>query len=149
MANNQTLRIFQFNAELEAFANTIQQELGNVVADTAVELFSEIVANTPVDTGRARSSWNISLGTPDLKTNPEGIYPEYQDQGAAYQQAQGQAESLVGGLRESPARIEPIYITNALEYISDLENGTSDQAPVGMVKIALQTVDNRITAKVR
>lgn len=149
MANAQTLRIFQFNAELQAFADKIQQDLGNVVADTAVELFAEIVAGTPVDTGRARSSWNISLGTPDLTTKPEGSYPEYHDQDAAYQQAENQAESLVASLRESNASIEPIYIANALEYISGLEDGNSKQAPVGMVEIALQTVDNRIATKVR
>lgn len=146
---NQTLRIFQFNAELQAFADKIEQDLGNVVVDTATELFGEIVAGTPVDTGRARSSWNISAGTPDLKTNPEGSYPEYHDENAAFQLAASQAENLLAPLRESGAQIEPIYITNALNYISDLEDGTSKQAPVGMVEIALQKVDNRISTKVR
>ncbi len=43
----------------------------------------------------------------------------------------------------------PIYITNNLPYISKLENGSSKQAPNGMVNLTMNEVQRSVANVVR
>ena len=138
---NQTLKLFQFQSDLKAFAAQVKKDVAQQVVETATELFVKIVARTPVDTGRARSSWNISVNTPDLQTNPEGSYPRYHEATDAGIEAELKARETLVGLKEG-GRLVPIYISNALDYISELERGTSTQRPVGWVKDTVVEVEN-------
>ena len=111
-------------------------------------LYSNIVKRTPVDTGRARSNWNVSIGSPNTKitddVNRRVSFNEIPD--------------ADGG---------PIYfITNNLPYIRTLEyggypspvkkgswdkkqkryvvksaNGFSKQAPNGMLGVTVAEAD--------
>ncbi len=101
--------------------------LKNIVFD----VFDGVVSNTPVDTGRARGSWNIGIGAIDPKVLPakkKGARP-YPLQ-TAYRRNFGRA----AGMNQNTVA----YISNSLPYIIYLEEGTSDQAPAGMVKLTLQ-----------
>jgi hypothetical protein len=96
------------------------------VQKIAMQALRGIVLRTPVDTGRARSNWNVSLGTPDL-TEQDPTSP---------------ADVLAVGestIAEAPA-IGIIYISNGLPYIERLEAGYSKQAPAGMVRLTLDQI---------
>ena len=88
----------------------------------AFTVFSEVIQKTPVDTGRARGNWNISSGTPNYSTSANTFAPvPYVD------------------VREFP----PVFISNGLDYIADLESGKSSQAPNGISAVALAAVRNK------
>ena len=103
-------------------------------------LYSSIVKKTPVDTGRARGNWNISVGSPDLTTS-DTTDPKFK-----------QPKSIPAGADD-----QPIYICNNLPYIRKLEfgeypnppkkdggktvNGFSRQAPHGMVGVTVANAE--------
>ncbi len=97
----------------------------------ALELFTELVSTTPIDTGRARAGWGMDAQkgeeVPDVVAEPEGwkgtrpYYPKPKTpippKGAAY-----------------------IMVYNNVEYIKHLNDGTSTQAAKLFVDAALDKV---------
>jgi hypothetical protein len=88
-------------------------------------LLSMIVEQTPVLTGLARGNWQISIGAPPIGTtnrlDPDGSVTPFEE------------ISKLGGV--SP--FANVFIGNNLDYIDDLENGTSGQAPEGIVRVVV------------
>jgi hypothetical protein len=104
---------------------------------------SGVVFLTPVDTGRARSSWNVSAVTPSRRVPPPGSRPT-----SDYISEARQALSSIG-------TYDAIWITSSLPYIHVLEfglypnppksgiktvGGFSRQAPNGMVRVTWRQV---------
>tara|TARA_R110002096_G_scaffold379758_2_gene573754 strand:- start:4227 stop:4613 length:387 start_codon:yes stop_codon:yes gene_type:complete len=85
---------------------------------TIKSIAKDTVAGSPIDTGRFKSNWNASLGSPDLaidKTEGGGFIP------------------VANKLRIG----DIFYFVNNLPYALRLEFGYSDQAPSGMVRLAI------------
>ena len=106
------------------------------VRRAAIKTDQTVVVGTPVDTGRAKSNWLVSLGTPVFEEN-EAFTPgeKGSTQFANEQAAIAQGIGVIGQwsiFRGS------IFITNSLPYIQSLEEGSSAQSPAGMVKRAVQ-----------
>lgn len=128
-------------ASLSGFAKIIRQigagvEVGakDTVRRTALAVDQTLVLSTPVDTGRARSNWVVSLSSPAPGTiNPyvpgQGGSTGASNAAAAIKQAQAQISGYNGG---------SIFITNNLPYIKPLNDGSSAQAPAGFVQAAVQ-----------
>ena len=116
----------------------IQIETGATVMTRKVALAIDqtLVIATPVDTGRARSNWVVEVGTQPTRDTREPYSPG--DRGntgaanAAAAIAQGQ-QAVMSYNRED----EYIFITNNLNYIKDLNEGKSPQAPPGFVQTAI------------
>jgi hypothetical protein len=87
------------------------------------------VLATPVDTGRARANWIVTVGDPA----GEADRPNDKSGQSAIAQGQGQIAARRPG--------ETIYITNNVEYIGFLEEGSSAQAPNGMLQAARQVAE--------
>ena len=99
---------------------------------------NKIIERTPIDTGLAKASWNISLGAPDYETAPVGReYGETWDAGVAAAYARQTQKRL------KAFTLQDVYISNGNEYISLLEHGRSKQAPRGMVGITLAEAGER------
>lgn len=81
-----------------------------------------VVLSTPVDTGRARNNWILSIGTP-LRGDRE---PDKAGGGAL-----ANARQAIATYRLD---FGSIFITNNVPYIIPLENGSSRQAPSGMAR---------------
>jgi len=78
----------------------------------------DIIKRSPVDTGKFKANWNAALNAPDLSIDRQS--------GA--------------GLTEVANRIkigDAFFFTNNLAYALRLEFGHSDQAPNGMVRLAV------------
>lgn len=108
-------------AKLGLFVDEVAEQLDIAVETVAKKLAFDtwigLVEKTPVDLGRAQSSWNLGIGDSDLSVPDEAVtYPTQPD------------FSLIDGTSS-------IFITSSLDYMEELENGHSDQAPYGMVAI--------------
>lgn len=77
----------------------------------------QMVQRTPVDTGRARGSWQSSYAQPSTD-NVKGV---------GRRPTAGQTLRL---LRRDPFVVS--WVVNLLPYIAGLDDGRSDQAPAGM-----------------
>jgi len=104
-----------------------------VVKKIALELFSNIVYKSPVLTGRFRANWNCSIGSVDKSTS------EATDK---------EGSGAIGRVRAEVTKYtldgRSIYLANSLPYAERLENGWSDQAPQGMVRLSIIEINNAI-----
>lgn len=90
-----------------------------------VELLSMIVRATPVKDGYARGGWSVSIGAPS-STGPK---PPDKD---------GAATILAGAMAlRGGSPFQDVHLYNDVPYIKDLEEGTSTQAPDGIVRVVL------------
>jgi hypothetical protein len=110
-----------FDSDIRRFSKKTGVAIDEAVRTVAFKAFGMIVKKTPVDTGRARGNWNVSVATIDRSVDAEAKRPK--------------APSIKKG-----DGLKPIYIVNSLDYIQDLENGTSKQAPNGMVAITMNEI---------
>ena len=129
--------LYRFEVDLRAFAKQIDVDLGTVVRKVVVDLHDNIIARTPVDTGRARASWGIERDSVGDFEQPEDYTAS---SGEATADAQSQQFALEGWF--DPYTV--YWIFNNLKYILPLEFGHSMQAPTGMVAIALAEIEAEI-----
>jgi len=131
----------QWSVPCAEIARRLNKRVETVVREAAFEIFSKVVARTPVgETGRLRGNWNISLGSPDYSVSDVG----------------GSGPDLQGVLFNMPAG-SVVWLSNALPYAAVVEygwfpnppkhgtgktrNGYSTQAPGGMVRISVREFD--------
>jgi hypothetical protein len=124
----------QVAARLRVLANDLPANANVVVRKTALAIDQALVFATPVDTGRARSNWQVTINSPaeGEVTN----YPKSKDAASAafasgsfaVQAAIKATQNFAGG---------SIFITNNLPYITPLNEGHSQQAPEGFVQQAV------------
>lgn len=113
-----------FSRRVRAYAGDVPVVGNEIKKAIAKEFLTNVVPATPVDTGQARSNWNVSLGSPSFVTRPT----EGRSGDAALQRgvrAIGRAQAGQG-----------IHIANGLPYIQRLNEGWSAQAPSGFIERA-------------
>jgi hypothetical protein len=111
---------FTWDTDLNKLAKELNADLGKVKRKVTLDLFTKIVRRTPVDTGRLRGNWAVGDGSPP----------------------QGTTENT--GVPIPTATLSdfgPAYIVNNLPYAVRIEYGYSNQAPSGMVRLALAELD--------
>lgn len=113
------INIHEVDADLKKFAAAIGVDLGLAIEKVATDLHTKIVKRTPVDTGRARASWDATVGEPS-------DYVPAEDDTTEKPFAPGKIDGT-----------KPVFIVSNLVYIEALENGHSGQAPNGMVSISV------------
>lgn len=137
-----------FEADIGKFAKLLELRVNTVIQRLALDMMGRIILRTPVDTGRARSSWDMSIGAPS-----EWVPPEREGKGPKTVPGQTFTMSANAGASVNPKAFatakditatQPVFIVSNLDYIEALENGHSKQAPVGMVVISLAEVEAEI-----
>ena len=143
----------QFDHELDVFVEKAlpAQHLA-VQKKIAIDLFSRIIEKNPVGNpdlwavsslppppgyvgGRSRANWQISVGTvgSDASKEPEA--------GVSTQQPISSTQLSAGLSAMATAKFgQTIWIYNNVRYITELENGHSKQAPIGMVAVSLAEI---------
>lgn len=117
--------------------DNVSRNADKLVRKCALAIDGAVVLATPVDTGRARSNWQVTVDTPAAGTIPpyapgEGGSTVGPNSRAAIEQGK-QAVAQYNG--DTPTA--SINITNNLAYIGRLNNGYSGQAPAGFVEKAI------------
>ena len=121
----------QFEIDMAKFSKQTEINLETVVKRVSFDVYNKAKQNTPVDTGRARGSWNISEEYADLSTLPEGEYPTG-------------TTNAVGSISGK----DEVHISNNLEYINALDEGRSRQAPSGMVDVTIAQVEAELAVTI-
>lgn len=127
--------------ELAKRMNFVSKEFINnatrLVRSVALTVHQTVVIGTPVDTGRARSNWFVSFGSPVLK-NEESPADQNASPGTrasqATQHALEQASPVIASWRLGAG---DIYVSNGVPYVDELDKGSSRQAPSGMTQQAV------------
>lgn len=125
----------EFARRIRERGRQVEEGVNEIVKKTAIVADREVVLSTPVDTGRARSNWLLSLGGPSTSEIEAYAKGKGGSSGAANANAaMAQAQSAVRGRRPE----QDVYISNNLPYIGRLNDGWSAQAPAGFVQAAVQ-----------
>ncbi len=120
-------------------ATNVPREVNRVVRLAALAINQTVVMATPVDTGRARSNWLVSLGRPrEDVIEPYSPLRQGQDAGKLGEGANARG-ALAQGQEQIAARVpeQVIFISNNVGYIGALNRGTSVQAPAMFVEAAI------------
>jgi hypothetical protein len=135
-------RLEDFARRIVVRADNVPEEVNRIKRLCALAIDQTVVLATPVDTGRARSNWLVSLGDPrDDTIPPYAPIPhliessgsrigEHENAQAAIEQGKGEIALARAG--------QDIHLTNNLPYIQFLNEGRSAQAPAMFVESAIQ-----------
>lgn len=108
------------------FEYWVDSDSQKVILDLMYKIWDGIIMRTPVRTGQARASWNMSKGSPDFSTVDEG---------------EGLAPPPKPSVSIKDGEYPEIFIANGKRYINYLEFGASTQAPAGMVQVTIDSLE--------
>lgn len=116
----------KFNAEVkEFFKNKLPKEVIQAQKKLVLEALKRVVMRTPVDTGRARGNWQVTIARPS-----DSVIDAEDKTGS---------DTISKGLSALSALppYQVVWISNNVDYIEFLEEGTSQQSPKGMVRLTV------------
>ena len=120
--------IEEFERNIEKFRDYTKDQFKQLIVKIGVELLKGVVMMTPVDKGRARGNWQVEINsaTDKVLETVDKMGGNTIEKGLAVLQTL--KNNGIG---------QVIYMCNNVEYIIGLEEGTSQQAPHGMVAVTL------------
>jgi hypothetical protein len=116
--------------KLEARAGVVGLKAHEQAQRKALAILSYLVRVTPVDTSRAVSNWQVTIGTPALTARGAFFAGA---KGSTYDQSADTVMAFGRAMLEAKKPGEPIYITNVLPYIKYLDLGSSTSFPGGFL----------------
>jgi hypothetical protein len=127
--------VSKWSIPLGALAVKSKSTIERVGRQATFQLFNAVQLRSPVDTGRFRGNWQVSVGLPAVGTvgadDPSGTI------------ANAEAMKALSIPLGSVA-----YFTNNLPYARRLEYGWSKQAPAGMVRLSVGEFSRAVRALV-
>lgn len=116
--------LLKFAQRLEARAGKIQEDANQLTIRIGRAILADLVSVTPVDTSKAESNWQVSLGTPPLSDIPAYVPGKRgSSRSASAEAALAAGETVLG--QKKPG--ETLYISNVTPYIKELDSGSSRQ----------------------
>jgi hypothetical protein len=116
----------QFARNIRRRGQSVPAQVDRIVKKAAGAALQSVVSATPVDTGRARGGWQVGAG----------IAP----QGESNRLDPGGGGTIGAGLSKvrSARPGQTVFISNNVDYIGFLNQGSSSQAPANFVGIAVR-----------
>ena len=131
-------------ADLKRNAMAITADRANqFMRGVGLEMHSRLVLRTPVDEGRARANWNASVGSEDGSEDPSATSANVGAKSGVARGVIRETDFFRGG---------KLFLTNGVPYIKKLEEGSSKQAPQGMIAVTvaeLRLFVERIAGRIR
>ena len=114
-----------FEDVINRWVEEVEEDVKSILQTVVFRIGREVVTLSPVDTGRFKGNWQLTIGSPAT-----GSLLRYDESGGI---TLGDMQRVVRTL--SPGQVA--YIQNTVLYGYDLEYGSSPQArdPDGMVRV--------------
>lgn len=119
---------------LEDRAKSLPLIANRLAMHVAQTIVNELATKTPVDTSKAISNWQVTLNAPataEINAHFEG------SKGSTYGASSAETIALCRMILKGKQPGQTIFITNNASYITELNMGTSMQAPAGFVQAAI------------
>ncbi len=117
--------LVEFNRELAQFAKSVPEMATVMQKKIVLEALRRLVMRTPVDTGRARGNWQVTIDQPAESqldvTDPDGDPTIHKGM------------AVLAGLPDATV----VWISNNVDYIEFLEQGGSQKSPEGMLAVTV------------
>lgn len=123
-----------FAGRIKVVGKRVEDNADRLTRKVALAVDAAVVIATPVDTGRARSNWQVSLG--EAASGTREAFSEGKDRSTESANTQAALEEGKAVISEYKGGTD-IHITNNLPYIGRLNEGWSAQAPSAFVEKAV------------
>lgn len=127
-----TLR--QFADKMRRLDRELPQQLNSIVIRAAWRILDDLITVTPVDTSAAVSNWQVTVNAPVGNAIPAYVLGE---RGSTYAESAQVALEAGSSIIQNKQPGQALFITNAIDYIQDLNDGSSRQAPANFVERAV------------
>lgn len=131
-----------FGGRLRVRGRRVQVGAARILREATLAGLVQLVRETPIDTGRAKSNWQVGVGSPTGGA-PTSVLPEaYVPGKRGNTRAQNEAAAISAAYAAAAGSKDgqSLYIANNLPYIDDLNAGSSRQAPAGFVQRAIGAI---------
>jgi len=112
-----------FEDVINRWVEEVEDDVKSILQTIVFRIGREVVTLSPVDTGRFKGNWQLTIGSPAT-----GSLLRYDESGGI---TLSDMSRVVRTL--SPGQVA--YIQNTVAYGYDLEHGSSKQAPYGIVNV--------------
>jgi len=122
----------EFKLDLKRFENLTLEQHAQLIKKVAFQLLALIVQKNPVKTGRSQNNWQVAVDTAAGNASIDG----------------GSVSAVESAGLVELANVKPfstVILYNNVEYIVFLEDGSSTQAPQGMVQLSIIEVESQFT----
>lgn len=119
--------IREFTASIDKWIASAEKGLEFAVEEMCREVHKALVMGSPVDTGRFRGNWQVTLNKIPLHA--------LNNYDKAGNKTIAAGESVINGMFRRGAAVTSVHFSNMLIYANALEYGHSKQAPNGVVGI--------------
>ena len=127
-----------FERELEAdFQREVMGGLSKMMRKATVEVFTRVLMRSPVDLGRFRGNWQLSVGSP-IETEIESFFGGAAGSGPDADEF-AKLNPVLSELNRDAD--QQVWLTNNVPYAEVLEDGSSQQAPQGIVSISVMETE--------
>jgi len=126
-----------FASQVRSFAVKSEKAVDQTVRAVTFALFSEVIDRSPVDTGRLKGNWQVSIGTPVSGT----LTVTDKDGGTTKTRMAGG----IGGWGSVTYMANNLPYANRIEY----DGWSHTKAPAGMVRVSLARVQHIVAAEAR
>lgn len=128
--------------EVETLSVDLSQEVSNACA----KYIERVTIETPVDTSLASSNWRVMIGG----DGGDIIPPHYTgSRGSTAGASKGRAIALADAILASRKFGQSAFLFNRVDYIDELNRGTSKQAPSGFIDSKIAQLENDLDNIVR
>ena len=141
-------RLYQLGEGVERAANILTSEY-------AIAVIASVGAETPVDTGKARSNWRVSINhTLSGVIKPHSPYPSRWKAPYGSGGGKGETANLNAAINLAKTRLAQykggtIVIANNVPYINRLNAGHSNLSAPGWIEKAMASATRNIAPKVK
>lgn len=148
--------------DLANFLDGIAEPLARIASqkakEAAVFALTKLLESTPVDTGAALSNWKVSLDAPDFEAIPaylpspkgkviRGVWLHLVDPFITRSNNAPPTMDVAKAVLLGKQPGQAIFITNNVEYIQELNHGSSLQAPIGFVDVITISLGDFVQAE--
>ena len=129
-----------FNKFVNRFIKQSGVSTDKAIRKIALDLLTRIVLKNPVDTGRSRAGWYVSMNGLNGPWVEEGKDPKAISEG----RAKGKFVSKLTGRKD-----KYVELINGVYYAIYLEYGSSKQSPAGMVRVSMKEMTGKLPKEIK
>lgn len=118
----------------ERWRKQIPEEANRIKKEVATAVATDLIVVTPVDESTALSNWQVGINAPVTFPLP-AIVPGHK--GSTENQSTTEAIAHADRVIKDVDPGEKTYVSNVLDYIGPLNDGSSSQEPAGFVERAV------------
>lgn len=123
-----------FAQKMRKASKSVLSNADKLVKEIACDVLTVVVNDTPIDVGTAKSNWHVGINSaPSVVQSAYDPGEKGSTEISNIEQTIAQGEAVIATYAGS----QEIHITNNLDYIKDLNSGSSNQAPPGYVQDAV------------